>query len=785
MKTGQFKEHSVNALHWWMIRSGWGCYSLATALGLALVAFVLALPPLRASADTWDPTAGTCTTNGPVSYTVPPGTRFVLVDAIAGSGFGGATDVPPNDGGIGGTGAEIGAFLPVSPGQQLKVAVGHNGGPKDPYTSRPNGMASGLGSGEGGGSSVVTTSSGDPCLGCTTSANSNNVYPNDINVCQTAGYQLGPVDRNQILVLAGGGGGGGGGNQFSAGGAGGNAGVNLDLSGKPGQDGLKDLPTGCAEGHGGGGGSATAPGSAGTEGCFQALCFGTQGEGFFGGSAGGSTVSPGFGDGGSGGGGWYGGGSGSCSDILGGGGGGAGSSYVTPAARFSTTNQDMTAKPSVTITPIPTPTTAATLSGTTSGNDWFTTTVTVTLTAQAGGNPPTGFGLGHTYYAVDNSECSATNLTSCQTYSAPFSVSTDGLHTLTYFSVDLLGLDEAMQTKTFSVEPTTASVSAASIGSGSNPTANTGGSTGVTVSGSGTGTVGAAVYGSNPAGTATFNSSDAYVDVTVAGSGLTSLTVKDCDLNSGTTVSWWNGTTWVLASNQTYDATAKCVTITVNSTTSPSLSQITGTPFGAGSPPTITAIAKTADGKAYTSGTWTNQSVTVTFTCSANATATAPVTRSTDGANQTADGTCTDGVGQKTSTTFTGIDVDKTPPTCSVTVSPTTLWPPNGKPVAISGTVTAADTLSGIASVVGGTVTANEMLAAGDVQGFAVNTTYAVPLKLSASVSVSGQLVATRAGSGNGRTYAQTVTVTDQAGNTNTTPCTWSVTVPHDQGGGH
>jgi hypothetical protein len=293
------------------------------------------------------------------------------------------------------------------------------------------------------------------------------------------------------------------------------------------------------------------------------------------------------------------------------------------------------------------------------------------------------------------------------------------------------------------------------------------------------------VYGSNPAGTATFNSSNAYVDVTVAGSGLTSLTITDCNLNGGTTVSWWNGTTWVLASNQTYDATAKCVTITVNGTTSPNLSQLTGTPIAAGSPPTTTAVAKTADGKAYTSGTWTNQSVTVTFTCSVNATATAPVTRTTDGADQTAVGTCTDGVGQKTSTTFTGIDVDKTPPTCAVTVSPTTLWPANGKPVAIMGTVTAGDNLSGIASVAGGTVTSNETLATGDVQGLTINTTYAAPLKLSASVSVSGQLVATRAGSGNGRTYSQTITVTDQAGNTNTAPCTWTVTVPHDQGGSH
>ena len=225
-----------------------------------------------------------------------------------------------------------------------------------------------------------------------------------------------------------------------------------------------------------------------------------------------------------------------------------------------------------------------------------------------------------------------------------------------------------------------------------------------------------------------------------------------------------------------------CVTVTVNSTTVPTLSQLTGTVIAAGSPPTTTTVATTADGKPYTSGTWTNQSVTVAFTCTANATPTAPVTRASDGKNQSASGTCTDGLGQKTTTTFTGINVDKTPPTCSTTVSPTVLWPANAKPVAITGTVTVGDNLSGIASVVGGTITSNEALKSGDVQGFTVNTTYPSPLQLSAVLDLTGTLVAKRTGNGSGRIYSQTVTVTDHAGNTNATPCTWTVTVSHDQG---
>ena len=112
-------------------------------------------------------------------------------------------------------------------------------------------------------------------------------------------------------------------------------------------------------------------------------------------------------------------------------------------------------------------------------------------------------------------------------------------------------------------------------------------------------------------------------------------------------------------------------------------------------------------------------------------------------------------------------------------VTPTVLWSPDGKPVAISGAVTAGDTLSGLARVLGGAVTSNEKLGRNDVRGFAVNATYATPLQPSAVVNVAGTLVATRAADGSGRIYTQRVTVTDQAGNAAT--CAWTVTVPRDQ----
>ena len=193
------------------------------------------------------------------------------------------------------------------------------------------------------------------------------------------------------------------------------------------------------------------------------------------------------------------------------------------------------------------------------------------------------------------------------------------------------------------------------------------------------------MYSSNPAGAPVFNSNGAYVDVIVAGSGLTSLTIK---IATSMAERMFTGATARHGrSPQTRRtiASTHCVTITVNSTTVPTLSQLTGTVIAAGSPPSITAVATTADGKPYIAGTWTNQSVTVTFTCTPNATPSGPGHARGDGQNQSASGTCTDGLGQQATTTFTGINVDKTPPTCSISVSPTVLWPANSKPVAITG----------------------------------------------------------------------------------------------------
>lgn len=696
------------------------------------------------------------------TYSVPAGARYIEVVANGGAGSSGATDPINSDstGGSGGSGAKVAAIFPASAGQTLTVVVGRagNNDTSDAFSGWPDGGDNGFGNGQGGGSSFVTTQPLVASTGCKDIATSH-------------------LDRSKMLVLAGGGGGGGGGNTFGSGGNGGSAGANSDFSGQAGST-AYHLDTDCGQGGGGGGGSATGPGTYGSGGCAGASN-GNAGSGFYGGAAP-ETSSFSIGQGGAGGGGWYGGGSGGGGTALGGGGGGAGSSYVSPTAHASGISQAAASDgTSVTITPLPTPTTTASTGTGVALTDWYTAAPTITLTASEAG----GVGVATTYYAIDNAACSATNVIACQVYSSPFSVGTNGLHTLTWFSVDKLTLDEALQTRSFAVTLTSAGVSAASIGSGTNPSATAGGAAGtagsISVSGTGSGVVGAAVYTADPAGAPVFNSSGTYVDVTIAGSGLSSITIKDCNLNGGNSVYWNTGTAWALVSNQSYDPSTQCVTMTVNSTTVPTLSQLGGTPIAAGSPPTTTPVATMDNGQPYTSGTWTNHSVTVAFNCTAHATATPPVTLASDGPDQTAKGTCTDGLGQTDTRTFTGIDIDKTPPTCSISVSPTVLWPPDSKSVAITGTVTIGDNLSGIASVVGGPVTSNEDLGHGDVQGFTVNTTYASPLKLRAILNLTGTLVAKRAGNGSGRSYSQVVAITDQAGNS--ASCSWTVTVTHDQ----
>jgi hypothetical protein len=173
---------------------------------------------------------------------------------------------------------------------------------------------------------------------------------------------------------------------------------------------------------------------------------------------------------------------------------------------------------------------------------------------------------------------------------------------------------------------------------------------------------------------------------------------------------------------------------------------------------------------------WNNTDVTVSFVCAdtlsglASGSPPPPTVLSTEAANQSVSGVCQDLAGNSSSTTVSGINVDKTPPTVTCSVSPNVLWPPNGDLVPVNAYVTVTDLLSGSAGFNLVSVTSSEPDSGlGDIQGFVAGTP-----------SVSGQLRAQRLGSGNGRVYTLTYSGLDHAGNP--AACTTTVTVPHDQG---
>ncbi len=141
------------------------------------------------------------------------------------------------------------------------------------------------------------------------------------------------------------------------------------------------------------------------------------------------------------------------------------------------------------------------------------------------------------------------------------------------------------------VTPANVAVSSESVSStGAATTGGTGqGSAGsVSLGGSGgSGTLAAALYNANPGTAPSFNATGAYFDAWVApGSTYSSVVITDCDLQGGSQVYWHDPATssWVLASNQSYDATTQCVTVTVDATTVPSLTQLGGTIFAVADP---------------------------------------------------------------------------------------------------------------------------------------------------------------------------------------------------------
>ncbi len=132
-----------------------------------------------------------------------------------------------------------------------------------------------------------------------------------------------------------------------------------------------------------------------------------------------------------------------------------------------------------------------------------------------------------------------------------------------------------------------------------------------------------------------------------------------------------------------------------------------------------------------------------------------------------------DNAGNISALVTAAVNIDLTPPVVSVSASPSSLWPPNGKmvPVTVFGTIT--DNLSGVDPSTAAFKVVDEY---GSVQ-----PSGSVTLGSGGSYSFTISLQASRNGTDkNGRLYTITVSARDLAGNLGSAATT--VTVPHDQG---
>ncbi len=153
----------------------------------------------------------------------------------------------------------------------------------------------------------------------------------------------------------------------------------------------------------------------------------------------------------------------------------------------------------------------------------------------------------------------------------------------------------------FVTQASTAATGASASTSGTATTGGAGPSTAgsVTVSATGgSGTVAVAIYDANPGSTPSFAATGAYFDAYVApGSTYTSVQIVSCALGGGSQLYWYRPPAgWMLASNQSFDPTTGCVTVTVDAGTTPSLNDLSGTPFGAANAPAVVAPVSVQSG---------------------------------------------------------------------------------------------------------------------------------------------------------------------------------------------
>jgi len=154
---------------------------------------------------------------------------------------------------------------------------------------------------------------------------------------------------------------------------------------------------------------------------------------------------------------------------------------------------------------------------------------------------------------------------------------------------------------------------------GGTATATTSGSAGtVSVTAHGTGGITVGEYVSAPSDVP-FRAASNSFDLALSSSNtFTSVTVVDCALAGATQLMWWNAAAnggagaWQTVSPAVYNPRTRCLTITFSATSSPTLAQLTGTPF-AGVLPAETVSISTGGSSPYSlSGTVLSGAITIT-----------------------------------------------------------------------------------------------------------------------------------------------------------------------------
>jgi predicted outer membrane repeat protein len=134
----------------------------------------------------------------------------------------------------------------------------------------------------------------------------------------------------------------------------------------------------------------------------------------------------------------------------------------------------------------------------------------------------------------------------------------------------------------FFVTQAAAGVSGQDVVDGNNPAATYGPAS---AAATGEGLLAVAQYDANPGGTPSFTASGTYFDVYAApGNTFTQVTIVACGLTASDKLFWWDTgqAKWQKASPQSYDPSTGCVTLVVDGSSSPTLSQLQGTFFASG-----------------------------------------------------------------------------------------------------------------------------------------------------------------------------------------------------------